>query len=337
MVRRRISRDGRDLPYAVTVSEVAGGLNNMIMVVAQLLHQTCDAGRGPTMTLVLPRFSQGKNFFKRHQKDPYNNESMAFSELFHLRYFQRAIAPCTAVPDLPEGARDVRVVKILPIDRKWPEKYGHMLALTYGALRPGTAVRAPFSAALRTVDAATGSRWAAVHLRIEKDWFYVSPFCNLIKFTPRRCFTPTEAAILTRRQRERLNASGTLLLYAEELLNPRIGPHVNRSAFGDRTVKLPTHKLENVSYTVRAAVEMFVAAHAPAGFYGNAYSTFSRGVALLRAARDTGTCGAQCESYSYGLALPSPYHRLTIALPSPTHRPAMPVPAGRAVPLPRLS
>ena len=279
------------------------------------------------MTLVLPRFSQGKNFFKRHQKDPYNNESMAFSELFHLRYFQRAIAPCTAVPDLPEGARDVRVVKILPIDRKWPEKYGHMLALTYGALRPGTAVRAPFSAALRTVDATAGSRWAAVHLRIEKDWFYVSPFCNLIKFTPRRCFTPTEAAILTRRQRERLNASGTLLLYAEELLNPRIGPHVNRSAFGDRTVKLPTHKLENVSYTVRAAVEMFVAAHAPAGFYGNAYSTFSRGVALLRAARDTGTCGAQCESYSYGLALPSPYHRPAIAHPSPTHRPATALPS----------
>ena len=186
---------------------------------------------------MLPRFSQGKNFFKRHQKDPYNNESMAFSELFHLRYFQRAIAPCTAVPDLPEGAG--RQGRQDPPDRpKMAEKYGHV----------GADIRCTptWHSRARTLFCRSQNRrchrrlrWAAVHLRIEKDWFSISPFCNLIKFTPRRCFTPTEAAILTRRQRERLNASGTLLLYAEELLNPRIGPMSTASAFGDRTVKLP--------------------------------------------------------------------------------------------------
>ena len=56
-------------------------------------------------------------------------------------------------------------------------------------------------------------------------------------------------------------------------------------------MKLP--KQTDASYTVRAAVEMFVAARAPAGFYGNSFSTFSRGVALLRSGS---TCTGEHEA-----------------------------------------
>ena len=35
-------------------------------------------------------------------------------------------------------------------------------------------------------------------------------------------------------------------------------------------------------YTLRNAAEQFFAARAPAGFYGNAHSTFSKGIAAMR-------------------------------------------------------
>ena len=38
-------------------------------------------------------------------------------------------------------------------------------------------------------------------------------------------------------------------------------------------------------YTIRNAAEQFLAVRAPAGFFGNRFSTFSKGIALLRAAK----------------------------------------------------
>jgi len=54
---------------------------------------------------------------------------------------------------------------------------------------------------------------------------------------------------------------------------------------------------------VRTAVEMFVAAQAPAGFFGNSYSSFSRGVGMLRASSSctVGTCGNR-HSFAYDCA-----------------------------------
>lgn len=51
-----------------------------------------------------------------------------------------------------------------------------------------------------------------MHLRIEKDWLFVTRFCDLNYYTPRRCFTPSEVGALTRPTRERAAESGTLLL-----------------------------------------------------------------------------------------------------------------------------
>jgi hypothetical protein len=97
-------------------------------------------------------------------------------------------------------------------------------------------------------------------------------------------------------------------------------PRVDPAAFGARTVKLPP--LLNLSYTVQAAVEMFAAAAAPAGFYGNAYSTFSRGVGLLRASQP----GAPSLAYDCGISYEahrsnfSQYHALKVVEPAGCER-----------------
>ena len=39
----------------------------------------------------------------------------------------------------------------------------------------------------------------------------------------------------------------------------------------------------NAAYTLRNAAEQFFAASAPVGFVGNSFSTFSKGIALMRA------------------------------------------------------
>ena len=285
----------RDLPYAGSATELNGGLNNIIMVVAQLLHDTCDGGRRATSTLVLPRFTSGVNFFQRK----YSNESIEFGELFSVPYFQHRVAPCSVVARPPVGARVVSL-RVMPINKHWP--HDRILPFVYAALRPGRLVRPLVTDALREVHRRAGRHWSAVHLRIEKDWFYTTAFCNVHIYTPRRCFTPAEVVVLTRRSRTRANATGTLLLYAEDLVSPR-GPTVDPVAFGPHTVKLT--RLLNVSYTARAAVEMFVAADARGGFYGNSYSTFSRGVALLRSVGCSGRAAdhsRSCHSYAYDCA-----------------------------------
>jgi hypothetical protein len=287
------------LPYALFKTEIGGGLNNMIMNVAQLTSDTCMRGERPKEVLVLPRFTTGKNFFKK-RGEKYNNESMPFGELFDAHHFMRQMRPCRFAESVPEGAR-WRYVNVVGISKTW--NYGHMLPRVYNALRAGPTVAPILARSLRRVEEGAGLHWSAVHLRIESDWMFLAQFCVLQRYTPRRCFTPTEVAQITQDARARAKSTGTLLLYATDLVSPA-GPVVKPRAYREPTVKLP--KLANASYTVRAAVEMFMAAQAPAGFYGNAYSTFSRGVSLLRSGDScaTGSLGTpstarSCGSYTY--------------------------------------
>ena len=76
--------------------------------------------------------------------------------------------------------------------------------------------------------------------------------------------------------------SGVALMYADDNLPKDLT--MRHSDFGARTFKLPTWSNYRVlkTYTLRAAAELFIAAAAPGGFYGNSFSTFSNGVALLR-------------------------------------------------------
>ena len=152
-----------DLPFATYGHEVAGGLNNMIMNVAQLLHGVCSGGTKATHVLVLPPFNVGKNFFKKY-KAPYNNESIPFSDLFDLDHFRRHVLPCRVTDRLPDGVETSRVehVRVAQVNVRWYPKYGAIMPLVYGALQPGRLVRQPLAAALSSVVAVAGPRWSAV-------------------------------------------------------------------------------------------------------------------------------------------------------------------------------
>lgn len=100
-------------------------------------------------------------------------------------------------------------------------------------------------------------------------------------------------ARLARPALRRRNVTGIVLLYAHDkvasLSYPwrsrrvnRTGPHVCHCDFGPRTFKLQLNA--SIPYLYRNAAELFLAAHAPTTFTGNAYSTFAKGVALMRAA-----------------------------------------------------
>ena len=56
------------------------------------------------------------------------------------------------------------------------------------------------------------------------------------------------------------------------------------SDWGNETIKLKL-PAASLPYTLRNAVEQFFAARAPVAFYGNSFSTFSKGVALMRGLR----------------------------------------------------
>mmetsp|Transcript_26517 Transcript_26517/g.60017 ORF Transcript_26517/g.60017 Transcript_26517/m.60017 type:complete len:170 (-) Transcript_26517:341-850(-) len=137
---------------------------------------------------------------------------------------------------------------------------------------------------------------------IERDWWWDTNWCH-----PRRrevfavrCFSPSEIANITQPSRVSLGTTGILLMYGHDKVSG-YGPPVEFKSFGDRAFKLilPT----NVVYTIRNAAEQFMAASAPAGFYGNAYSTFSKGVALMRAGSLHSGSLASRRSFAYDCAL----------------------------------
>lgn len=246
---------------------LGGGLNNQVLHLTQLLTDTC-ARKG---TLELPRFMAGDDFFRR-RGDPYSTNSIAFSDVFDEESFQESIRPCSITQ---HGGANATIATLVQINANWfrDAKRVAMVSSVYAALKPGRLVRGPLAGALRQIEDASVGAWAAVHLRIERDW---NVFCDK-RFSPRRCFTHNEIGDIT--HKSLTTASATVLLYSHDLLPAHIKPRLIRNAFCGRVIELP--RVTGV-YVVQAAVQLFVAANASHSFHGNSYSTFSRGVALLR-------------------------------------------------------
>ena len=284
--------------------EVGGGLNNMIMNVAQLVNDVCPGGKRPVATLVLPNLTSGWRFFRPGEAGRQITRSLLFGEVFDAPHFVASIRPCLAIElsdfeamrrrgggggargGLTRAGLTVLPAHLEPINANY--KYAQLLPAIYRALRPSAAVGAVVAEHVGHAAAHAGPRWAAVHLRIERDWWVQSGFCG--RRGPRRCIPPDEVAAVTAAARKASNATGAVLFYAADNLAPS-GPRVRPAAFGAATVRLP-NAAASTAYSVRAAAELFAAAAAPAGFYGNSFSTFSRGVAMLRWAAANRTAGA---------------------------------------------
>ena len=256
--------------------EIGGGLNNMIMTITQLINDVCPGGKKAIATLVLPNLSSGWRFFQAGELGRRHVRPLQFGEVFDADHFMRSIRPCLAVVRVPDDRASFTIspAHLEPISIKY--KYNRMLPAVYRALRPGPAVAGLVASYVEQARAGAGPRWSDVHLRIERDWWKQSGFCHR---SPHRCFPPDEVARTIAPSREAANSTGAVLFYAADNLDPS-GPRVRWSDFGVATIKLSSPK--NTPYTLRTASEFFIAAAAPGGFYGNTYSTFSRGVALLR-------------------------------------------------------
>lgn len=316
-----------------SISVLGGGLNNMLMSLAQLLTESCERDA----VLLLPPFdadplarerdwhpnrtcSGGERTWHSsvprycHAIERPARKLAAFDDIFNLSFFKLKLArSCGSgkrhgfvVVDPPSGAR-VEPIAVRPLGPGWDfSKYARMFTAIYGALRPSPKVEAIVDALRSEAVRTAGAKWAAVHLPIEKDWWWGSDWCKgraQEKHT-QRCWNPSDVAKLT--QRARAASTGTVLLFAHDKVatrdnpwyipDPQLwrhaasheagvvwGPTVCKSDWSETTFKLALPS-RSIPYIFRNAAEQFFAAQAPAGFFGNAYSTFSKGIALMRSA-----------------------------------------------------
>lgn len=221
---------------AADASGLGGGLNNMLMNVAQLLHDSCGGGRHGNTTLVLPQLTSGWRFFKASQPGSRIKESVEFGDVFDAAAFAQRVAPCRVAEVAPVGVA-VQEAAVVGINRQWP--YEAWLPLVYGALAPSRKLQPAVAQMVRRAAAGGGPRWAAVHLRIERDWWVISGFCTARRFPHRRCYPPSEVASLTAASRLRRNVSGVVLIYAADNV-ARSGPEVRPEQFGARVLSLPS-------------------------------------------------------------------------------------------------
>jgi hypothetical protein len=276
--------------YLATRVVLGGGLNNMLMHVAQLISAACAANQ----TLVLPQLradplspSGGCRSAVCQTYRSVGSSQAAFGDIFDLKTFQGRMraSGCTVV-DRPRAGAHVEEVNVTKIsDGWWRSVDPALLRQVYSAARPSATVASLVKILETVAREKAGERWAAVHLPIEQDWWWTSDFCRgrvHNESMTRRCFAPSEVAALTAPMRVTLGATGVVLLYAMDKVDPR-GPPVCPDHFAPRrTAKLVLPAV--VPYTYRNAAEQFLAVRAPGGFFGNSFSTFSKGVALMRSA-----------------------------------------------------
>ena len=312
----------RTIWWAHTV--LGGGLNNMLMNLAQLLVFTCTA----TDALVMPRFDADPLWrlnAKTRNRSWLGRAPLRFDELFDFRHFQAAIAPCSVMLEPPKGATvkytvPTHLSEVAVATNEMGHQHSSWATVTqwgspavtralervYRAVRPSPAVQKLVDALRRAAIRSAGDRWSAVHLPIEEDWWFgaigsLGGWCQprFYEGYTRRCFTPAEAAQLTQQKRRQHASTGTVLLFAADKVS-QDGPSLCFEMFGERTVKLALDA--QIPYTFRNAAELFLASIAPAGFFGNAYSTFSKAVGIMRAAASP-EAEAHSASWAYDCAL----------------------------------
>ena len=215
-----------------TSQTLGGGLNNMLMNVAQLLDASCAANA----TLVLPVLDSDPLAQPRRSRHASRSSAylvpLRFDAVFDFDEFRARIRPCAVTLELPSttmglasgvgatadtgdhrrsdavtaappaSCSRIRSVGLRPLSGNW--SYPTMLRRVYAAVRPSETVRELISTLRRQAERLAGPRWAAVHLPIERDWWWLAgrrpdAWCGSFEHEglSRRCFTPAETADLT--------------------------------------------------------------------------------------------------------------------------------------------
>ena len=299
-------------------------MHSMLMNLAQLLYDVCKKGgilllppldadplrdtRADTVLRTCKRITYHTNSRRAPTCEWHNRPRPAlvnFADVFRVGPFERHLRPhCMQLggryrfiaTSAPSSAR-VQLLKVYPLHATWWDmhKYAGLLQEVYAAVRPSRIVEPLLDELVRQAHLLAGPRWAAIHLPIEMDWWWSTDFCQgrPDENYTRRCYTPSEISRLADPTLRSQNVSGVVLMFAhDKVASPiypwhsrgmnRTGPHVCHCDFGPRTFKLQLNS--SIPYLFRNAAELFLASHSPTIFVGNSYSTFAKGVALMRAA-----------------------------------------------------
>ena len=295
---------GKPVAFVGTRHLLGGGLNNMLMQFSQLLEEACNMAAGAPF--LLPRLDPDPKQRQRYKP------GIAMWELLNTTHLVHRLRQCDpkcgrVIETLPFIARKhkkrawaklnwrIHWIEPLAINTYWNYSFS-LLRCVYKSAEPSDRVRTIVDALEATANSkANGKGWSALHLPIERDWWWESNFCapRENESYHRRCYTPKQAAAVTQSHRMQSGAAATFLMYAHDKVSTR-GPAVCANDFGSSSAGVGgggggrAYKLalpSSLAYTVRNAAEQFFAARAPIAFYGNLRSTFSKGVALLRAMR----------------------------------------------------
>lgn len=160
---------------------LSGGYNNMLMNIAQMLALACHAK--PPRTLLLPHLDA----------DPLGSRSqppLRFSDIFDVAAFASGVRPCNVTTDSGlfsdsrhSGTPGVDIAWIVPKPIRGRWNHSAILATVYHAARPSVAVQAVVAALEKGAAEHAGPNWDAIHLTIERDWWYKL----LDEFRPSAC------------------------------------------------------------------------------------------------------------------------------------------------------
>ena len=115
-----------------------------------------------------------------------------------------------------------------------------------------------------------------VHMRLENDWVHIARMCNR---KPKHCWWPREVYVKV----QDLNAH---VVIAQKNTDPLILEEIRR-------LFVLAKNYPELSYTENTAVHMLIAANANR-FWGNSFSTFSRGVAQIRQSHNKTSFAYDC-------------------------------------------
>lgn len=303
--------------FDASMHQLGGGLNNMLMHIAQLMDDSDCCNASATSALILPKLDadpkaelgistgvttawlglvqNGSTSSRKaerraawHARKAMNAQLLAAKAAplsFDAVFDFSEMHPCRLLLEKPRDAATTAINLKSLRDGEWQAT--KTLGLLYGALRPSARVQALVDQLVVSATEHAGPRWAAVHLPIERDWWWDSEICvpRRSQSFVRRCYSPSEVAAIIRTSLAEKRATGTVIMVAHDKV-ATMGPPLCLPAFGNASVKL---RLDSrIPYTLRNAAEQFLAARAPAAFYGITSSTFSKGVAAMRAARSRG-------------------------------------------------
>lgn len=228
---------------------IPGGLNNMIMHMAQRVSEQCF---NPNKTSL----NSGKNI---DRNSPYTTHM--FREIFHLKVNPTVTVQCTA--------------KLVQINKKWYRNKSYINALNYLYNNLELADRLkPFLQIHRTI----------VHLRTEKDWVNIARMCE----RPGYCISIPKIAA-------KVNNIDAVVAIASNNTKRKYLQQI-RHHFKGGLLKTQNH----LTYTENAAIHMFSSVDAHT-FWGNVFSTFTRGVAMIRSHRNLRTLTYNCDTRPYVL------------------------------------